>query len=176
MTCNFAVPSWSTLTQSFMSSCSSLLRLHSSHALEFSGIPTAFLSPQMNGLMRICRPNTCEAQNKCEIPFKSPFSPYILPLSACLFTRTRKTSVRRYSVVIIVSKKVPTCSVLGSNFHAIIVPSISFPLLISLASISYSPDVLTESILKSNPVAAKTYSRINTETVGLNLVGRLDFR
>jgi hypothetical protein len=25
-------------------------------------------------------------------------------------------------------------------------------------------------------VAAKTYSRINTETVGLNLVGRLDFR
>jgi len=141
VTCNFAVPSRSTLTQDFMSSCNSLLRLHSSHALQFSSIPTAFLSPHMNSLKTICRPNTCEAQNKYEIPFQSPFSPYILPLSACLFTRTIKTSVRRYSVVIIVSIKVPTCSVFGSNFHAIVVTCISLPLFILLASISYSPDV-----------------------------------
>jgi hypothetical protein len=141
VTCNFAVPGWSTMTQGFMSSCNSFLGLHSSHALEFPSIPTAFLSPQMNGLKIICRPNTCVAENKCEIPFQISFLAFYPPLIARLFTRTSKTHVRRYSVVAIVSMKVPTCSVFGSNFHAIIVTCISFPLLISLASISYSPDV-----------------------------------
>jgi hypothetical protein len=44
-------------------------------------------------------------------------------------------------VVIVVSTEVPSCSVFGSNYRAINVTYFGVPVLISLASISYSPDL-----------------------------------